>query len=438
VHAPILAQDSGRSESFAARTMEGKPGAMATSPPAERPQQLPPARRPPGFFTALRASGAAAPFVASLIGRLPMGAIGLVFVLRTNEITGSFALGGLATGAYALSLGVIAPVMGRLIDLKGQTRVLLGAGLVYACALIGFSLLPDDARVLPIIALAALTGASQPPLGATVRTLWNRTCEDPAIRHVLFTGESAVLEAIYISGPVLIVAGIGGLVSISAAALACGIFGLLGTLLFTATAASRAWRPAPDRVSGLAGALASPGVRTLLATLTVVGAAAGMIEVAVPALCQAAGHPSATGFILGIWGLGSLIGGVVAGRLAAAEDPGRRVIVLLAAMAAGTAPLVLSSGVVSLGALIFVAGIAIAPALAAVHSLTGQLASRGTVTEAYTWLGTGMGAGIAIGAALGGAVVEGAGTSEAFLLSASAVAVAATLAGIRRWSLQPA
>ena len=113
-------------------------------------------------------------------------------------------------------------------------------------------------------------------------------------------------------------------------------------------------------------------------------------------------------------------------------------IVLLAALAAGTAPLVLAAGVVSLGALIFVAGIAIAPALAAVHSLTGQLAARGTVTEAYTWLGTGMGAGIAIGAALGGAVVEGAGTGEAFLLSACAVALAAVLAGARRWSLQPA
>ena len=38
-----------------------------------------------------------------------MGAVGLVFILRTNEITGSFAVGGLATGAYALSLGVLAP-----------------------------------------------------------------------------------------------------------------------------------------------------------------------------------------------------------------------------------------------------------------------------------------------------------------------------------------
>ena len=82
---------------------------MATTP-TERPHVAPPPpRRPPGFVTALRGSGAAAPFVASLIGRLPMGAVGLVFILRTNEITGSFALGGLATAAYALSIGLIAP-----------------------------------------------------------------------------------------------------------------------------------------------------------------------------------------------------------------------------------------------------------------------------------------------------------------------------------------
>ena len=116
--------------------------------------------------------------------------------------------------------------------------------------------------------------------------------------------------------------------------------------------------------------------------------------------------------MFGLWGLGSLIGGAVASRLSAGPDPGRRVIVLLAALAGGTLPLVLAAGVVSLGALIFLAGIAIAPALAAVHSLAGRLAARGTVTEAYTWLGTGMGAGIAAGAAIGGAVVEGSGTPD--------------------------
>jgi MFS family permease len=389
-----------------------------------------------GFVAALRASGATAPFAASLIGRLPMGAIGLVFILRTHEITGSYAAGGLATGAYALSLGLVAPGLGRLIDLRGQTRVLLAAGALQAGALFAFAALPGDAALPVIVALAALTGASQPPLGATVRSLWNRDL-DERTRHVLFTGESAVLEGIYIAGPVLIVAGIGGLLSIPAAALACGVFTLSGSVMFVLTRASRGWRPDLDRVRGLAGALASPGVRTLLATMGVVGFGIGVIEVAVPALCERAGSPSATGFVFGLWGLGSLIGGAVASRLDAGADPGRRVIVLLAALAGSTLPLVLAAGVVSLAALIFLAGIAIAPALAAVHSLTGRLAVRGTVTEAYTWLGTGMGAGLGIGAALGGAVVEGSGSGAAFGLAAVAVAVGAALAGLRRASLRP-
>jgi predicted MFS family arabinose efflux permease len=389
-----------------------------------------------GFVSALRASGAAAPFVASLIGRLPMGAIGLVFILRTHDITGSFAAGGLATGAYALSLGLVAPGLGRLIDLRGQTYILLTAATLQAAALISFAALRGDAALSVIVGLAALTGASQPPLGATVRSLWNRDL-DEATRHVLFTGESAVLEAIYIAGPVLIVAGIGGLVSIPAAAAACGAFTLIGTTMFVLTRASRGWRPERDRVRGLAGALASPGVRTLLATMGVLGVGVGMIEVAVPALCERAGSPSATGFVFGLWGLGSLIGGAVASRLDAGPDPGRRVIVLLAGLAGGTLPLVFASDVASLAALIFLAGIAIAPTLGAVHSLAGKLATRGTITEAYTWLGTGMGAGIAIGAALGGAVVEGASSHAAFALSAAALAVAAFVAGTRRASLRP-
>lgn len=389
-----------------------------------------------GFLSALRESGAAAPFAASLIGRLPMGAIGLVFILRTHEITGSFAAGGAATAAYALSLGVVAPGLGRLIDIRGQTLVLLGAALLQAAALVSFAALPGDAALPLIIALAALTGASQPPLGATVRSLWARDLDEDT-RHVLFTGESAVLEGIYIAGPVVIVAGIGGVLSISAAAMACGVFTLAGTVLFVLTPASRAWRPEPDRMGGTAGALASSGVRTLLATLGVLGIGIGVIEVAVPALCERADAPGATGFVFGLWGLGSLIGGAVASRLSAGPDPGRRVIVLLAALACGTLPLVLAAGVVSLGALIFLAGIAIAPALAAVHSLAGRLAAHGTVTEAYTWLGTGMGAGIAAGAALGGAVVEGSGTQSAFALSAGALGMAAALALTRRASLRP-
>ena len=59
------------------------------------------------------------------------------------------------------------------------------------------------------------------------------------------------------------------------------------------------------------------------------------------------------------------------------------------------------------------------PSLAAALSLAGRLAPGGTVTEAFTWVGTAMGMGFAVGGALGGAIVEGSGAS-AFAFSAGA------------------
>jgi MFS family permease len=389
------------------------------------------------YAAALRASGVAWPFAASLLGRLPMGAVGLVFILRTEQLTGSYAAGGLAAGVYALALGVTAPMLGRVIDRRGQTAVLLGGAIVQAAALVAFALLPDGTGSGPILALAVLAGAAQPPLGSSLRTLWSEL-HDPAVRHTVFAMDSAVLEAVYIAGPVMIVAGIGGTVSIPAAALVCAVFGLTGTLAFALTRSSRAWRPPAARAAGRAGALGATGIRTLLGALCLVGASIATVEVAVPALCERAGADGATGLVLGVWGLGSLIGGVIAGRRAAAKDAGVRFAWLLAALALGTLPLALASDVAGLAALIFVAGIAIAPSLAAAQGLAGLLAPAGTVTEAYTWLGTGISAGIALGGAAGGAIVESAGPSTAFVVAAVAVAGAAAVAAAGRSTLRPA
>ena len=127
-----------------------------------------------------------------------------------------------------------------------------------------------------------------------------------------------MLEAIYIAGPVLIVAGIGGLISISAAALACGVFALIGTLAVRAHARVARVAPEPDRVRGLRGRARLPrrahaarhDGRARRRRRRHRGRRARAVR-------GAPGTPSATGFVLGLWGLGSLVGGVVASRLSA-------------------------------------------------------------------------------------------------------------------------
>ena len=272
------------------------------------------------FGSVLRVPGVAGPFAASLLGRLPMGAVGLVLILRTRELTGSFAVGGLAAGVFALFNGLSAPVLGRLIDARGQTGVLLGGALVNAAALAAFAALPGGTGSAPVLALAALIGAATPPLGSCLRALWTDMVRDPGVRHAVYALESAVLEGVYIAGPVLIVGGIGA-ISTQAAVVACAFFGLAGTLVFTLTSASRAWRPSGVRAPGRAGALADRRILLLLAILTLVALSFAIIEVAVPALCEREGSVRAAGVVLGIWGLGSLAGGVAAGRTRSACGP---------------------------------------------------------------------------------------------------------------------
>ena len=76
-----------------------------------------------------------------------------------------------ACGAYAIGGALASPVLGRLVDRRGQTRVLLFGATLSALALIVTGLLPADSPPALLIALAGATGLATPPLEACVRTL---------------------------------------------------------------------------------------------------------------------------------------------------------------------------------------------------------------------------------------------------------------------------
>src|SRR4051794_23169672 len=157
----------------------------------------------------LRIPGVRALFAASCVARLPMGALGLLLVLHTHELTGSYADGGLASGAYALAIGVSNPALARVVDRRGQTRVLRAGAPIAAAAIVYLALLPAGTPVAAITAGAIVAGLSQPPIGACMRALWPELIEGADRRHAAYALESVALEFVYICGPVAIVAGIG-------------------------------------------------------------------------------------------------------------------------------------------------------------------------------------------------------------------------------------
>jgi predicted MFS family arabinose efflux permease len=378
------------------------------------------------------APGVRRAFLMMVISRLPMGAVALVLILRTRELTGSYAAGGLVAAANALGHGIGGPLLGRAIDRRGQTGVLVGAGVIHGAALVGFALLPAGAPLAAAVACALVAGFSMPPTGPSLRSIWGSQLTDEDQRHRAYSFESAVFEIVYIAGPLVFVGAVGS-VSLAAAAAACGVVTAIGTFLFASTSVSRGWRPSGDRADGRAGALQGAGVRVILAGLFVLGIAIAAIEIAVAAF---AGGEAKAAVLLALWGLGSFIGGLVNTRRSAPADPPHALALLLLALAALSAPLALAQDMASLGVLMVLAGLAIAPALATAFSLLGQVAPAGTMTEAYTWTATGFGGGIALGSAAGGWLVEHSGTDASFLVAAVAIAVAAAVAFAGRDTLR--
>src|SRR5829696_1504425 len=167
-----------------------------------------------------------------------MGALGLLFVLHTRDVTGGYAEGGAVAAAYALALGVSNPLLARLADRRGQIPVLLAGATISASAVAGQALLSDGAPLAARLALAAIGGAAQPPVGAFRRRLWPVLFDDDDLRHRTYATEGVLLEIVYLLGPVVIVGGL-GTQSTVAALLFCAAAVLAGDVAFARLPAVR-------------------------------------------------------------------------------------------------------------------------------------------------------------------------------------------------------
>ena len=377
-------------------------------------------------------------FATSILARVPLATIGIVAILRTRELTGSYAAGGAAAAAFALASGCSQPLLARLVDRGGQARVLLPGALVTAVALVVFALLPAGTPLPAIMATTFVAGLATPPLGASMRTLLPGVMGSPERLHAAYALESSALEITYVVGP-LVLAGALATWSTTAATLACAALLLGGTLAFLATPASRAWRPAaaPPVGHGWLGALRSPGVRTLLVLLALMGMTFGAVEVGVPAAAEAEGHRDAAGPLLSVWGLGSMLGGLLAMRLRRPAGPVARLTATICALATGHLLLGVAGDLVVLAGLLLLAGVSIAPSFASAFGLTDGLAPPGALTEAFAWLGSGIAGGLAAGSALGGWAAEYHGADAALLVAGLAGLTAVAVIATRRGTLTP-
>lgn len=353
-----------------------------TADPPE-PLAAEPAAPRPTLRSVLAMEHVAPTLVLSLIARLPLGAMALILLLRVAEVH-DYTAAGIVDGVFAAAFGISQPITSRLVDRFGQTRILVPMSIGGAAALILLAAAPDTTPVIGFAALAALAAAMQPPLGGSMRALWDSMLTTEDERHVGYSIDAGTAEVIWTVGPLLLVGVFTAAKGPAAGLFLCAAILLVGGLGFAASAPSRRWRSAPrEHSSGMLGALRSPGIRTLVLVAACAGAHFNAVQLSVTAFGREHDSTSSVGVLLGLWAAGSIVAGLLLTRARPPRSPARRLALVMGSMGALGATLGLAATPVVAGVLLFIVGSGVAPYFVTLNVALGTSAPSGMLTEAY-------------------------------------------------------
>jgi MFS family permease len=402
------------------------------------------------YVEVLRLPGALGFSSTGFVARMPMSMFGLGTVLLIAALTGRYGLAGVVAAAGSVGYAVAAPQFAKLIDRYGQRRVLRPQVMVFAAATVALMVLAETRAPLAVVAVSSvLAGATMPSIGPMVRARWSALLGGTAQLHTAFSLESVADEIIFMVGPVLVAllaTDVYPAAGLAAALLLC----LVGTVAFTA---QRRTEPPPrSRLAGGTTAAASqpamaqgarrPRVAALVTLVPVYGLMGAMfatIELSTVAFAGEHGHKQLAGLVLGVYALGSAVGGLWYGSRHWRSPLPRRFAITLGVMTGGVAMFWWQPGFASLFPVMFVAGVAIAPTLITGYSLVDHLAPPERRTECMTWLSSAIGVGLAIGAPAAGRLIDLSGARAGFILAAAfgATAFVTCLAGLARLRTPP-
>ncbi len=350
--------------------------------------------------------------------------LSLAFLIHIEKLFDSYAAAGLVLAAMSIGQAIAGPLTSRLMGRLGMRPVLIVTMIICTTAIVVMALAP-----LPIVGLMVVgfvAGLSMPPIQPAVRTIYPKVVNSRQLTP-LFSLDASAQEIIWVLGPV-IATFVAIQVSSTAGILLAAFFLVAGGIWFVALPeVGRVRIPRSRRKLGVV--LKKPAV--LLSTVVgfMLVAACAAVEAGVVAVF---GHGSANaGWVLGIFAIGSLIGGLALGHLPIGPWAlaSRMLIVTIGLSVAG---LFLNFWWLS-GALL-VAGIGIAPSFAVLFGIVSASVKFSDTAEAYGWIGTGQLIGAALGSALAGFAIDHSGAGAAIYVAAGFAALGTIIPALgRRW-----
>ncbi len=365
------------------------------------------------YRAAFRAPGSPAFSAASFIMRFSIAVYPIAFVLLISIRTGHYSFAGVLSGIYVFANGFGNPVLARLVDRHGQSRVLLPATAVHVAAVGAIvTLVQAGAPDWTLIAPTVICGFAYLSVGSLVRARWSHVLAGRAELTTAYSLESTLDEVIFTVGPLLAT-----ILATQVDPIVVFVFG--GALVGIGAAwlqRQRATEPPAHEVGTPrhGSALRHRGLLLLVAAAGAMGAIFASAEVTMVAFCGQHGSSGLAGVPLACFALGSALSGFVYGSRTRSGNMltrFRRQALMFAVL-----PLLFLAAVniPVLAGLAFVVGMGIAPTLITSFGLVEQIVPGAALTEGMAWLTTGLSIGYGAAAALVGRLADERGARFAF------------------------
>jgi MFS family permease len=377
--------------------------------------------------------------------RVPLWAGAVVLTLHVVATLGhTYGEAGLVTAASTIAVAISGPWRGRLLDRVGLRRTVGPSLLVQVVC---WSIAPWVSYA-PLMALAALAGLFVVPTFSIVRQVI-LTSTPPEQRRTALSLDSVVTELSFMVGPA-----IGVVLATSwdtrwalfvtelSSVVAGFVLWVVNPRLTSEASIAEAEPTASDdegadddpettgRRRAIRGFITLPVAAVYVAALTSTLVLTGT-DVGIVAALRGFGQPAAIGWVMALWGLGSLLGGLVYG----AGHRSIPVFWLLGGLSVSTAPVALAAGVPVFAVLVTVCGFLCAPTIVATVEQLSRLVPERHRGEMMGWHGSAMTAGSALGAPVAGFAIDHGGWQWGFTLVSMigvVVAVAGAAAAWRR------
>lgn len=347
---------------------------------------------------------------ALLLGliRIPMFAGGVILTLHVvGALNRSYGAAGLVTTAATVAVAVSAPWRGRLLDHRGLRRVVVPS---LAAQALCWSLAPW-VDYWWLLALAATAGLFVVPTFSIIRQVII-TAVPQDQRRTALSIDSVAIELSFMAGPAL---GVWAATTwdTSWSILAFEWLSILaGVLLAVLNPVLR--RP-EDEAQGSAVAVSrAEWFRLPLLAVLAAAAATTLVlsgsDISIIATLRDMGTQQHLGWVLALWGLGSIVGGLVYG----AWHRPVSVFRLLGGLAVVTAPVALATSLPLLVVLLVISGLFCAPAITATVDHLSRIVPDRARGEAMGWHASSMTAGSALGAPAAGVAIDVGGWPAGF------------------------